>query len=68
VRVWRNEASFQIDGKDLPHPPPSIGFVLTRTQTGTSVVPRTTTIAELVFAPGEVAITGSKSLLLDVIE
>jgi hypothetical protein len=68
VRVWRNEASFQIDGKDLPHPPPSIGFVLTRTQTGTSVIPRTTTIAELVFAPGDVAITGSKSLQVDVTE
>lgn len=68
VRVWRSDAGFQIEGKDLPDPPPSIGMILTRTQTGTSVIPRTSTIAEMVFASGEIAITGSKTLQLEVKE
>ncbi len=68
VRVWRSDPGFQIDGKDLPDPPPSIGSILTRTQTGTSTVPRTSTIAEMVFAPGDVSITGSKTLQLEVKE
>lgn len=68
VRVWKNEPSFQIDGKDLPDPPPSVGMILTRTQTGTSIVPRTSTIAEMTFAAGDLAITGSKTLQLEVKE
>ncbi len=68
VRVWRSDPGFQIDGKDLPDPPPSIGSILTRTQTGTSTVPRTSTVAEMVFAGGDVAITGSKTLQLEVKE
>ncbi|HYI96398.1 MAG TPA: SpoIVB peptidase S55 domain-containing protein [Bryobacteraceae bacterium] len=68
VRVWRADAGFQIDGKDLPDPPPSIGSILTRTQTGTSTIPRTSTIAEMVFASGDVSVTGSKTLQLEVKE
>jgi len=68
VRVWRNEAAFQIDGRDLPDPPPSVGAILTRTQTGTSVVPRTSTIAEMTFASGDLAVSGSKTLQLEVKE
>lgn len=68
VRVWRSDASFQIDGKELPDPPPSIGMILTRTQTGTSVVPRTSTLAEMSFADGDLSITGSKTLQLEVKE
>ncbi len=26
VRVWRNDPAFQIDGKDLPDPPPSVEY------------------------------------------
>jgi hypothetical protein len=65
VRVWRNDVAFQIEGRDLPDLPPSIANILTRTQTGTSVTPRTSTIAEMTFASGEVAITGSKTLQLE---
>jgi hypothetical protein len=68
VRVWRQDVAFQIEGKDLPDPPPSIASILTRTQTGTSVTPRTSTVAELVFTSGEIAITGSKTLQLEVTE
>jgi hypothetical protein len=68
VRVWRQDAGFQIDGKDLPDPPPSVGMILTRTQTGTSLIPRTSTVAEMMFALGDVAITGSKTLQLEVKE
>jgi hypothetical protein len=60
--------AFQIEGKDLPDPPPSIANILTRTQTGTSATPRTSTIAEMTFAAGDVAITGSKTLQLEVTE
>lgn len=68
VRIWRAEPGFQIEGKDLPDPPPSVGMILTRTQTGTSLVPRTSTVAEMTFANGDVAITGSKTLQLEVKE
>jgi hypothetical protein len=68
VRVWRNEPGFQIEGKDLPDPPPSVGMILSRTQTGTSLVPRTSTISEMTFATGDLAVTGSKTLQLEVKE
>ncbi|HYP09427.1 MAG TPA: SpoIVB peptidase S55 domain-containing protein [Bryobacteraceae bacterium] len=68
VRVWRQDAAYQIEGRDLPDPPPSVANILKRTQTGTSLVPRTSTLAEMVFAAGEIAITGAKTLQLEVTE
>lgn len=68
IRVWRADPAFQIDGKDFPDPPPSIASILTRTQTGTSVTPRTSTLAEMDFAAGDLAITGAKTLQLEVKE
>jgi SpoIVB peptidase S55 len=68
IRVWRSDPAYLIDGKDLPDPPPSLGLILARTQTGTSQVPRTSTVAEMVFASGDLAISGSKTLQLEVKE
>jgi hypothetical protein len=68
VRVWRTDTAYQIDGRDLPDPPPSIGMILSRTQAGTSVTPRTSTIAEMTFAAGDLSLTGSKTLQLEVKE
>ena len=28
VRVWRNDTAYQIDGRDLPDPPPSLAMIL----------------------------------------
>jgi hypothetical protein len=68
VRVWRTDTAYQIDGRDLPDPPPSIAMILSRTQAGTSVTPRTSTVAEMIFAAGDLSVTGSKTLQLEVKE
>lgn len=68
VRVWRSDTAYQIDGKDLPDPPASIGLILSRTQTGTSTTPRTSTIAEMVFGAGDLALSGSKTVQLEIKE
>ena len=66
--MWRSDTAYQIDGRDLPDPPPSLGIILNRTQAGASVTPRTSTIAEMIFAAGDLSLTGSKTLQLEVKE
>jgi len=34
VRVWRPDASYQLQGEDLPAPPPSLSMILSRAQNG----------------------------------
>ena len=32
VRVWRTDPAFQVQGQDLPDPPPSVGLILAKAQ------------------------------------
>jgi SpoIVB peptidase S55 len=69
VRVWRTDPAFQIQGQDLPNPPPSVGLILARAQATQGVwVPRGSKIDELQIATGDVVVSGSKTAQVEVTE
>lgn len=70
VRVWRTEPDFQIQGMDLPNPPPSVGLALIKAQ-GTPAgtwLTRGSKVAELYIDTGDAVVTGSKTVQVDVKE
>jgi hypothetical protein len=72
VRVWRQEPSFSLPGSDLTDPPPSVSIVLSRSS-GTSgggslASARGAQLAEIPVAVGDYAVTGSKTVQLEVKE
>jgi hypothetical protein len=70
IRVWRNEASYTVDGRDLPSPPPSVAMILNRAQTqaaGTQNL-RGSKLAEIEIPAGGSVVTGSKTLQVEVKE
>jgi hypothetical protein len=66
VRVWRAQPAYEVQGEELPDPPPSLALVLGSTQSlsknGNSK------IAELVIDAGEMMVTGSKTVQVEVKE
>jgi hypothetical protein len=69
VRVWRTDPAFQVQGQDLPAPPPSVGLILAKSQAAQGVwVPRGSKIAELQIPTGDVVVSGSKTAQVDVTE
>src|SRR5580693_6966214 len=69
VRVWRTDPAFQVQGQDLPNPPPSVGLILARTQAAQGVwVPRGSKIDELQIQTGDVVVSGSKTAQVEVTE
>jgi len=67
VRVWRADPSFQVQGEDLPDPPPSVGLILSRAQTAQGLLmPRGSKIDELEIDTGDVVVTGSKTAQVEV--
>ncbi len=69
VRVWRTDPAFQVQGQDLPNPPPSVGLILARAQAAQGVwVPRGSKIDELQIATGDVVVSGSKTAQVEVTE
>jgi len=69
VRVWRTDPAFQVQGQDLPAPPPSVGLILARTQAAQGVwVPRGSKIDELQIQTGDVVVSGSKTAQVEVTE
>jgi hypothetical protein len=70
VRVWRADASFQVQGQELPDPPPSLSLMLAKDATalGTAWPSRGATIDELEIdvTPGVAA--GSKTVQVEVKE
>jgi hypothetical protein len=68
VRVWRADAAYQIQGEDLPGPPPSVGMVLSRTHSPAPAQPRTSKIAEFEISAGDLVINGSKTVQVDIKE
>src|SRR5205823_10348464 len=70
IRVWRPEPDFQVQGTDLPNPPPSLALVLAKAQgtpSGTWLT-RGSTIAELEIDTGHAVVTGSKTVQVDIKE
>jgi hypothetical protein len=75
IRVWRSEAAFTMEGRDVPDPPPSLALVLARAQVGqaTQLNTRGAKLAELEvpasagFATGFI-VTGTKTVQVEVKE
>jgi hypothetical protein len=71
VRVWRAEAAFTMEGRDVPDPPPSLALVLARAQVGqaTQVNTRGAKLAELEVPAGAgFIVTGTKTVQVEVKE
>ena len=69
VRVWRTDPAFQVQGQDLPNPPPSVGLILAKSQAAQGLwVPRGSKIDELQIATGDVVVSGSKTAQVEVVE
>jgi hypothetical protein len=70
IRVWRNEAAYTIDGRDLPSPPPSVAMILNRAQTQAAGVQnlRGSKLAEIEVPAGDNVVTGSKTVQVEVKE
>ena len=66
VRVWRADADFQVDGQDLPDPPPSAALILASTQAITQT--KNSKIGEFEIDAGEMVIAGSKTVQVEVKE
>lgn len=69
VRVWRSDPAFQVQGEDLPDPPPSLGLILARAQAAQGMwFARGSKIDELVVEAGDAVVTGSKTVPVEVKE
>ena len=66
IRVWRADPAYAVEGEELTDPPPSLALVLGSTQTVSQN--RNSKIAEIVIDPGEMMVTGSKTVQLEVKE
>jgi hypothetical protein len=70
VRVWRADPAFQLEGVDLPAPPPSVSLVLdgsALTLQGISTS-RNSKIAEMQIDGGGAVISGAKTVQVEVKE
>jgi SpoIVB peptidase S55 len=69
VRIWRTDPAFEVQGDDLPNPPPSVGLILSRAQAAQGLwFPRGSKIDELQIQTGDVVVTGSKTIPVEVKE
>lgn len=70
VRVWRPQPSYQAGGEEFPSPPPSLAQILARGQTalGPAGAGAGSKVAELEISAGDVVISGSKTVQVEVKE
>jgi hypothetical protein len=70
VRVWRTDPAFQLDGADLPDPPPSAALILAGSQTNQAGINqvRNSKIGEMEIDAGDMVVSGTKTILVDVKE
>jgi hypothetical protein len=70
VRVWRPDASYQLQGQDYPAPPPSLAMILARAQTGYGGLSQAfnSKLAEMEIDGGGMVVTGSKTIQVDIKE
>ena len=64
ARLWRADPDFQVGGADLPGTPPSVALVLAGTQGMAQT--RNSRLSETEINPGEVMVTGSKTIQIEV--
>src|SRR5208282_444044 len=70
VRVWRSDPSYTVEGRDLPNAPPSLALILSRVQNAGSLPLnlRGSKLAEIEIPVGEMVVTGSKTVQVEVKE
>ena len=70
VRVWRQDPAFQLEGADLPDPPPSVAMILSGSQTNVAGISqvRNSKIAQMEIDAGDMVVSGTKTVLVDVKE
>jgi hypothetical protein len=70
VRVWRTTPAFQLEGAELPDPPASVALILTGSQSTLAGLAQTRNakVADMEIDGGDVYITGTKTIQVDVRE
>ncbi len=69
IRVWRTDPAFLVQGEDLPSPPPSLGLILAKAQVSQGTwFARGSKVDELQIDTGDVVVTGSKTVPVEVKE
>jgi hypothetical protein len=70
VRVWRPEASFQVQGEELPNPPASVSMILNRAQGSVTAsgALRNAKLAEIVLDADGAVVAGSKTVQVEIKE
>jgi SpoIVB peptidase S55 len=70
VRVWRTDPAFQLEGADLPDPPPSVGLILAGSQSSLAGIGQTrnSKIAEMEIDAGDMVISGVKTVQVEIKE
>ncbi len=68
VRVWRSDASYNIEGRDLPNAPPSLALILAKVQIGSAQALnlRGSKMAEIEVPVGNLVVSGSKTAQVEV--
>jgi hypothetical protein len=70
LRVWRAEPSYDVQGENFPGPPPSFSMILARAQASLSSQPAfaNSKVAEFEIGAGDMVVTGSKTIQVEVKE
>jgi hypothetical protein len=70
VRVWRPDAAFQLQGEDFPDPPASAALILAGPQSALAGMQQTrnSKLAEIEVDAGDVVVSGSRTIQVEVKE
>ena len=70
VRVWRADPAYQLEGADLPDPPPSVALILANSQTNVAgITPvRNSKVAGMEIDLGDHFVSGTKTIVAEVKE
>jgi hypothetical protein len=70
VRVWRADPAFQLEGADLPDPPASAALLLTGSQPNQAGIAQTrnSKVADMEIDAGDMVVTGSKTVQVEIKE
>jgi hypothetical protein len=65
IRVWRAEPAYEVQGEELPDPPPSLALVLGNQAVSQN---KNSKVAEIAIDAGDMMVSGSKTVQLEVKE
>ena len=70
LRVWRAEQNYQVQGEDLPSPPPSVALILNKAQASMGALPlaRASRVDEKEIPLGDMLVSGSRTVQVEIKE